>query len=175
MVELTKVYRGMQNGAETINDNLNKLNTSTVQKTGDEIIAGKKTFSDDTAVNNLKINGTVTRPNKKVLLSGAYWMQAGQVVTPSKALSACENGWMLHFTEYNSGMDQDTKNGQNHYYFVPKESAQLADVGTSFPLVASDGTATLKYLYIQGTKITGNAANETANSKKFVLQHVLEY
>ncbi|MGL5897997.1 MAG: phage tail protein [Lactococcus lactis] len=124
---------------------------------------------------DLTVTGKLTRPNKKVLLSGAYWMQAGQVVTPSKALSDCENGWLLHFTEYKSGMTGATKNGQNHYCYVPKESAQLADVGTSFPLVASDGTATLKYLYIQGTKITGNAANETANSKKFVLQHVLEY
>nr|5E7T_G Chain G, Major structural protein 1 [Lactococcus phage Tuc2009] len=48
--ELTKITRGMQNGAETINDNLNKLNTITVQKTGDETIAGKKTFSGDVSV-----------------------------------------------------------------------------------------------------------------------------
>lgn len=50
MAELTKITRGMQNGAETINDNLNKLNNSTVQKTGDETIAGKKTFSGDVSV-----------------------------------------------------------------------------------------------------------------------------
>ena len=50
MAELTKITRGMQNGAETINDNLNKLNNSTVHKTGDETIAGKKTFSGDVSV-----------------------------------------------------------------------------------------------------------------------------
>lgn len=126
-------------------------------------------------VKDLEVSGKLTRPNKKVLLSGAYWMQAGQVVTPSKALSDCENGWLLHFTEYTSGMDQNTKNGQNHYCFIPKESANLGGVGVAFPLAHSDGISTLKYLYVQGTKITGTGANETTNSKKFVLQHVLEY
>lgn len=138
----------------------------------------KTVMADDSGkvtVKDLEVTGTITGRAKNILLSGAYWMQAGQVVTPSKAISDCENGWLLHFTEYKSGMDANTKNGQNHYYFVPKESAEIADVGTSFPLVESDGTVTLKYLYIQGTKITGNVANETTNSKKFVLQHVLEY
>ena len=156
-------------GSEKAND------TEVVHKTGDENISGNKNFTDDTKMNNLELTGRLTRPNKNVLLSGAYWMQAGQVVTPSKALSDCENGWLLHFTEYTSGMNQNTKNGQNHYCFIPKESANLGGVGISFPLAHSDGISTLKYLYVQGTKITGTGANETANSKKFVLQHILEY
>ncbi|MGF7496431.1 hypothetical protein ABUK63_10645 [Lactococcus lactis] len=154
---------------------LDNLNAQVVKISGDQDISGNKSFTDDTKMNNLELTGRLTRPNKKVLLSGAYWMQAGQVVTPSKALSDCENGWLLHFTEYTSGMDQNTKNGQNHYCFIPKESANLGGVGVSFPLAHSDGISTLKYLYIQGTKITGTGANETTNSKKFVLQHILEY
>lgn len=126
-------------------------------------------------VKDLEVTGTVKRPSKKILLSGAYWMQVGQVVTPSKAISDCENGWILHFTSYSSGMTGETKNGNNPYFYVPKEQVNIADVGTMFPLVVQDGTMTLKYLYLQNNKITGNAANESTNSKKYVLQHVLEY
>ena len=154
---------------------IDDLDSKTVHKTGDENIDGNKNFTGDTEMNNLELTGTLTRPNKKVLLSGAYWMQAGQVVTPSKAISDCENGWILHFTSYNSGMTGETKNGNNHYFYVPKEQVNIADVGTMFPLVVQDGTMTLKYLYLQNNKITGNAANESTNSKKYVLQHVLEY
>lgn len=156
-------------GSEKAND------SEVVHKTGDETITGNKNFTDDTKMNNLELTGKLTRPNKNVLLSGAYWMQVGQVVTPSKAISDCENGWILHFTSYSSGMTGETKNGNNHYFYVPKEQVNIADVGTMFPLVVQDGTMTLKYLYLQNNKITGNAANESTNSKKYVLQHVLEY
>ncbi|WP_260312788.1 hypothetical protein [Lactococcus lactis] len=154
---------------------LDNLNAQVVKISGDQDISGGKNFTDDTKMNNLELTGKLTRPNKKVLLSGAFWMQSGQVVTPSKAISDCENGWILHFTSYNSGMTGETKNGNNHYFYVPKEQVNIADVGTMFPLVVTDGTMTLKYLYLQNNKITGNAANESTNSKKYVLQHVIEY
>lgn len=65
MAKLTKVYRGMQNGAETINDNLEAINAelasggNVVHKTGDESIAGNKTFTGDTTVKNLTITGSI--------------------------------------------------------------------------------------------------------------------
>ena len=54
MASIKKVYRGMQNGAETINDDLEAINSeltsggNIVHKTGNESIAGNKTFTEDT-------------------------------------------------------------------------------------------------------------------------------
>lgn len=66
MAELIKVYRGMQNGAETINNNLEAINAelasggNVVHKTGDESIGGKKTFTDDMTVKNISASGSLT-------------------------------------------------------------------------------------------------------------------
>ncbi|MCT0055984.1 hypothetical protein EFK39_06100 [Lactococcus lactis subsp. lactis] len=55
----------MQNGAETINDDLEAINSeltsggNVVHKTGDETIAGNKTFTEDTTVKNLNITGNI--------------------------------------------------------------------------------------------------------------------
>ena len=131
--------------------------------------------SGKVTVKDLEVTGTITSGTKNLLANGAYWMQAGQVITPSKSISDCANGWILHFTSYSSGMTGATKNGNNHFFYIPKEQVNIADVGTMFPLVVTDGTMTLKYLYLQNNKITGTSANESTNSKKYVLQNVLEY
>lgn len=67
MAELTKIIRGMQNGAESINTNFNALNDeikqtsdASVQLTGDQTIAGKKTFTDDMTVKNISASGSLT-------------------------------------------------------------------------------------------------------------------
>ncbi|MFP7258686.1 hypothetical protein [Lactococcus lactis] len=66
MANIKKVYRGMQNGAETINDNLEAINSeltsggNVVHKTGDESIGGKKTFTDDMTVKNISASGSLT-------------------------------------------------------------------------------------------------------------------
>lgn len=138
----------------------------------------KTVMADDSGkvtVKDLEVTGTITSGTKNVLANGAYWMQAGQVITPSKSISDCANGWILHFTSYSSGMTGATKNGNNHFFYIPKEQVNIADVGTMFPLVVTDGTMTLKYLYLQNNKITGTSVNESTNSKKYVLQNVLEY
>ncbi|MFQ6365870.1 hypothetical protein ACLM47_03795 [Lactococcus lactis] len=67
MAELTKIYRGMQNGAEAINtnfntltDNLKQSSDAAVKLTGDQAVAGKKTFSDDTSFKNVTVSNTAT-------------------------------------------------------------------------------------------------------------------
>ncbi|MGL5895725.1 MAG: hypothetical protein ACRCZN_01910 [Lactococcus lactis] len=154
----------------------NDVTTSTLNASG--LIRGKggATINGNVTVSgNIASTGIISGGPKTVLANGAYWMQAGQVITPTKAITDCANGWILHFTSYSSGMNGSTKNGNNHFFYIPKEQVNIADVGTMFPLVVSDGTMTLKYLYLQNNKITGNAANESTNSKKYVLQNVLEY
>ena len=71
MASINKVYRGMQNGAETINNNLEAMNLeltsggNVVHKTGDESIAGKKSFTDDTKTKNLEVTGSLKLPSSK--------------------------------------------------------------------------------------------------------------
>lgn len=53
MADITKIIRGMQNGAETIDNNFSKMNTElgkTVKNVGDETISGNKKFSGDVSV-----------------------------------------------------------------------------------------------------------------------------
>ena len=131
--------------------------------------------SNNLKTGNLEYTGNLKTPTKNVLASGVWWLTSGQIANVSKNISDCANGWILHFTEYQSGMNEKTKSSQNHWFFVPKESVQLADVGHSFPLATADNVHTVKYVWLQGNKIIGHVANDNTNSKRFALQHVLEY
>ncbi|MBK5077098.1 hypothetical protein IL308_10050 [Lactococcus lactis] len=68
MTTLTKITRGMQNGAETINDNFDALNEEVktasdgaVKLSGDQTVAGKKTFSDDASFKNISVSGDINQ------------------------------------------------------------------------------------------------------------------
>lgn len=68
MAGLTKIYRGMQNGAKAINtnfntltDNLKQSSDAAVKLTGDQAVAGKKTFSDDASFKNISVSGDINQ------------------------------------------------------------------------------------------------------------------
>ncbi|MEQ7258903.1 pyocin knob domain-containing protein [Lactococcus garvieae] len=128
-------------------------------------------------VQDIEISGSVTRPSKSILWAGAFYMSDLHKISPAKSLSECENGWILHFTEYTAGMNGNTKNAFNHYINVPKEHLDLAQAGTVFPLMSPGSTPTVavKYLYIRDGEVAGHSMNQQGNNTKFVLQHVLEY
>lgn len=74
MGELKKIYRGMQNGAETINENFNEIDSGTVHLTGDETITGTKTFkelhfSSDTPKTSLELSSDWTANNHYVKMT----------------------------------------------------------------------------------------------------------
>lgn len=77
MAEIQKIYRGMQNGAETINENFVELDSSSVRNTGDEAIAGKKNFSDETTLSKVKTGGI--QVTKKYEVSRTIYNDAGQI------------------------------------------------------------------------------------------------
>ena len=66
MAELTKIYKGIDNGAEITNDNFGKINAeltsggNVVHKTGDESVGGKKTFTDDMTAKNIFASGSLS-------------------------------------------------------------------------------------------------------------------
>ena len=124
---------------------------------------------------DLEFTGNLKTPAKRILFSGASLLLDGDVVNVSKNISDCANGWILHFTEFKSHMNGNTKNSLNQWFFIPKESVQLADVGHSFALANSTGGVVTKFAYLQGNQITGHGVNNNTSSKQFALQHVLEY
>lgn len=93
MAELTKIYRGMQNGAEAINtnfntlkDNLKQSSDSAVKLTGDQTVAGKKTFSDDASFKTLSVSGDINQRYATTSFSIGYGLsvtakRVGNLVT----------------------------------------------------------------------------------------------
>ena len=77
-MDLTRIYRGMENGAESIEENFNKI--------GAAVDSTSRTFQ---------------KSPKEPLWTGAwYGGAAGNGQVPSKSLSQCENGWILQWQEY---------------------------------------------------------------------------
>lgn len=117
---------------------------------------------------------------KRVLWSGAKYMNASQTIELSEPISNMSNGIVLVFSGYANGAAQNTDFVS---MFVPK---YLVDVhggkGHSFMLVNSNATRVgRKYLYISNNSITGNDNNVstgdvsgiTWNNNYYVLRYVL--
>lgn len=116
------------------------------------------------------------------LWSGAYYMNATQTVTPSKALSKCRNGWVLVWSDYDPDTSKPT--GADHFTTViPKLNGGAAtwsgqSVTLAIPTALSDsGVLTMagKRIYVHDTKIVGHAANRIAPANDVVLRAVYEY
>lgn len=116
------------------------------------------------------------------LWSGAYYMNATQTVTPSKALSKCRNGWVLVWSDYDASTSKPT--GADHFTTViPKLNGGAAtwngqSVTLAIPTALSDsGVLTMagKKIYVHDTKIVGHAVNRIAPANDVVLRAVYEY
>lgn len=116
------------------------------------------------------------------LWSGAYYMNATQTVTPSKALSKCRNGWVLVWSDYDPATSKPT--GADHFTTVlPKLNGGAAawsgqSVTLAIPTALSDsGVLTMagKKIYVHDTKIVGHAVNKISPANDVVLRAVYEY
>lgn len=94
MEELTKIYTGMENGPEAIDENFNKLNEGAVHNTGDETIAGKKSFTDDMSVSNLVVTGTISAVTDVPWTSGIS-LESGFSTLYSSTGYEIKNGWVF--------------------------------------------------------------------------------
>lgn len=72
---LTKIYRGMQNGAEAIEENFKDLDARKLDDLG---------LSEG-----------------EVLWTGEVLMAENHIFDPRKKLSQCKNGWIFKWTRYN--------------------------------------------------------------------------
>ena len=117
-----------------------------------------------------------------ILWMGEYWCTDTQTVTPSKALSACRNGWVLVWSDYDTANEVST-NGDCFTTVIPKWNPNhvkwsgqsfIAAVPTN---LSTDGTISFagKRLYVHDTKITGNTVNDVSPSNDVCLRAIYEY
>lgn len=108
------------------------------------------------------------------LWTGAYYMSDTQTVTPTKKLTACRNGWILIWSDYNPG--DGVGNYDFAYSYVPKFIAtKHPGAGHLFNVPRTPDGMIVKYLNISDTKIEGNAGNELGDDNDVVLRYVLEW
>lgn len=104
-----------------------------------------------------------------LLWTGAIFPNADAVITPSKKMSECPNGWVFVWSAYDAGA------GQNHdwsYTFVPKSHTSGAGVLHNISAGSSAGLFLNKYLYTSDTHVEGNNSNGVAPANKIVLREI---
>ncbi|MFG5393356.1 hypothetical protein ACFJX6_08285 [Enterococcus faecalis] len=147
-MELDKIYRGMENGAETIGKNF------------DEIVKFASQM-DNTNISNVG----------KKIWSGAWYMGESQSINPSLPLDQCLSGWLFLYQPYDSKAGQGNPWDMN-YVFVPKTHiVEFGGRAVVHHLETLNGSKYNKYIYISNTQILGHKNNNTA-SKEFVLTRV---
>lgn len=116
------------------------------------------------------------------LWTGGYYLTSTQKITPSKKLSACANGWVLIWGDY----DPDTQSTNDYdfvFTFIPKNAFALTNNKWHQAIMAGYGTATTvtinakQYSYTD-TQIWGNDINNSPNAgnnnQDVVLRWVVE-
>jgi hypothetical protein len=121
---------------------------------GTGYINGKPAFTSDS---NILWNGV------------AAFMFAGQVVTPTKKMSECPNGWIIVWSDYAGTYDWV-------FNYVPKDFPSFsAGGGTRLAVPNGYQTMTTKYVYVSDSTISGNAENDDTGSNTAVIRYVLSY
>jgi hypothetical protein len=129
---------------------------------GTGFVNGKPVFTSDSAV----------------LWEGVYFMFGSQTVTPTKKLSQCPNGWVLVWSDYTSGVENDY---DFNYTFIHKNhGAQYSGKGLyAFVGWGYAPSYTTKYVYVFDDKITGNDTNDddgaSTGRANVVLRQVLAF
>ena len=114
---------------------------------------------------------TMLQMSGQVLWSGGMYLTQGQIVTPSRPLSKCLNGWLLVWSRYASGV----QDAQFEVTAVPKSFAQLYEnnsINQTLSTFSTNKTVT-KVIYVTDTQFHGNDVNSTAPQNEFALRAVV--
>ena len=131
---------------------------------------------------NLEVEGAIYEAGKRVWADrdmpvlwsgGGYFLAEGNVVTPSKPLNDCRNGWVLFFSGFN-GTSQDYH--WNAHYIHKNINKKRGTGGYNIVLGSSTtNSIAQKYVYLTNTSITGHASNTANGSQTMVLKDVYEW
>lgn len=115
----------------------------------------------------------------QVLWTGGYYLTSTQVITPSKALSACANGWALCWSDFDNPTPQ---NWDWVFTLIPKNTQSINAWHQA--LMCSSSTATSmvinskQYSYTNTTlwgNDINNSTNAANNNADVVLRYVVEF
>lgn len=111
---------------------------------------------DGTPIFKVTDNGRMYYP-ANMLWSGGWYMSASQVVTPSKPLSECRNGWVLMWVKY---MNNTSSWNDMIQTYIGKDMVTTSSTAGVRLLFGGYGdVAVHKYLYVTDTQIKGNDNN----------------
>lgn len=111
---------------------------------------------DGTPIFKVTDNGRMYYP-ANMLWSGSWYMGANQVVTPSKPLSECRNGWVLMWAKYMNGAS--SWNDMVQTYIGKDMVTTSSTAGVRLLFGAYGYVVAHKYLYVTDTQIKGNNNN----------------
>lgn len=149
----------------------------------DDLIARQDNVESDFTALETRVDALEVNNANTALWDGANTLGSGEEVKPSKALSACKNGWLLAWSAYNpeSGVATDSRFS---FTYVPKKLMNAVSNG-SFDVcsglihaLGNDGTieTAAKRVYISDTQITGYAGNTAGTyNGKLALRFIYEY
>lgn len=117
--------------------------------------------------------------------NGGYFMTAGHTITPTKKMSECRNGWLLLWSDYDTGANAQANNTDFCVTIIPKRAYAgqvwngamwYCDVPSYAAGTATDSeTRVIKVLQIYDNKIIGTENNAAAPRNDVVLRAVYEW
>lgn len=143
--------------ADALNNMENGI-ANAVERTGD-------TMTGDLTVPNLTVTNKLIRTKGfEVLWTGAALMIDTSIITPTRAITDCDNGWCLEWSEAGGG------NYDFNYAFVHKKIMDWTGQtvwGFWSNLQAGWDTNGSKYLYVatNGTQLQGHIKNQDAGGR----------
>ncbi|MGL5870659.1 MAG: hypothetical protein ACRCYH_16490, partial [Clostridium chrysemydis] len=114
-------------------------------------------------------------PQASPLWRGYHHMTDDEIITPTKKLSQCTNGWVLVWSDFNTGGTGEDFNFCLTY--IPKNTPWKNGQGYNFctPTDMGEDSFTAKYIYVFDDHIAGHKDNKTGKRADVVIRAVLEY
>ncbi|MEE6450537.1 hypothetical protein RAH41_08200 [Gottfriedia acidiceleris] len=118
---------------------------------------------------------------QNVLWSGSSYLSSGAVVSPTKKLSQCRNGWILVWSDYDPGVGSN--DWDFAHSFVSKKSVELKNGCTHyFPIICNLTTSAVtlvgKQVRIYDDRIEGQPINDPStgspSSGDVCLRYIIE-
>ena len=103
------------------------------------------------------------------LWSGNSLLDSTDVITPTKKLVDCKNGWLLMF-KYAGAYNN------LNYEYIPKHHLTVGNSGgVKLVLGSTSGTYVQKYIYVKSDKVTGHSSNVASGNEVIELFNIYEY
>lgn len=103
------------------------------------------------------------------LWSGNSLLDSTDVITPTKKLVDCKNGWLLMF-KYAGAYNN------LNYEYIPKHHLTVGNSGgVKLVLGSTSGTYVQKYIYVKSDTVTGHSSNVASGNEVIELFNIYEY